>query len=343
MKKKKAIITGITGQDGSYLAETLLEEGYQVYGMVRRSSTETFERISHLMDEVELIQADLLDQVSLIHMLKKIRPDEVYNLAAQSFVPTSFDEPVLTGEFTALGVTRLLDAIRLVDTKIKFYQASSSEMFGHAPVTPQKMTTPFHPRSPYGVAKLYGHWITINYRESYGLYAVSGILFNHESPRRGLEFVTRKITDSVARIKLGLADKLPMGNLDAKRDWGFAGDYVRAMRLMLQRKTPKDYIVATGETHTVREFVTRAFRYVGLDWKKYVVIDPKFFRPAEVHILRGDASEAKRDLKWKPLVDFQGLIEMMVDADLARHSAALPMKGIEAAAAGQKKKRRVRE
>ena len=323
MKKKKAIITGITGQDGSYLAELLLEEGYAVYGMVRRSSTETFERIAHLMNRIELVQADLLDQVSLIHMLKRIRPDEVYNLAAQSFVPTSFSEPVLTGEFTALGVTRLLDAIRLVDTKIKFYQASSSEMFGHAPVTPQKMTTPFHPRSPYGVAKLYGHWITINYRESYGLYAVSGILFNHESPRRGLEFVTRKITDSVARIKLGLATKLSMGNLDAKRDWGFAGDYVRAMWLMLQRNTPKDYIVATGETHTVREFVTRAFNYVNLDWKKHVVIDPKFFRPAEVHILRGDASEAARELKWKPKVDFQGLIEMMVDSDLARHSAAL--------------------
>jgi len=325
MKKKKAIITGITGQDGSYLAEFLLEQGYAVYGMVRRSSTETFERIAHLMPRIELVQADLLDQVSLIHMLKRIRPDEVYNLAAQSFVPTSFEEPVLTGEFTALGVTRLLDAIRLVDTKIKFYQASSSEMFGHAPVTPQNMTTPFHPRSPYGVAKLYGHWITINYRESYGLYAVSGILFNHESPRRGLEFVTRKITDSVARIKLGLASKLPMGNLDAKRDWGFAGDYVRAMWLMMQRKTPKDYIVATGETHTVKEFVTRAFDYVGLDWKKHVVIDPKFFRPAEVHILRGDASEVRRELKWKPAVDFQGLIEMMVDSDLARHSAALRM------------------
>ncbi len=324
MKKKKAIITGVTGQDGSYLAEVLLEEGYEVYGMVRRSSTETYERIKHLMNRIELVHADLLDQVSLIHLLKRIRPDEVYNLAAQSFVPTSFTEPVLTGEFTALGVTRLLDAIRLVDTKIKFYQASSSEMFGHAPVTPQRMTTPFHPRSPYGVAKLYGHWITINYRESYGLYAVSGILFNHESPRRGLEFVTRKITDAVARIKLGLATTLPMGNLDAKRDWGFAGDYVRAMWLMLQRKSPKDYIVATGETHTVREFVTRAFSYAGLDWKKHVVIDPKFFRPAEVHILRGDATEACRELKWKPQVDFQSLVEMMVDADLARYSAAFP-------------------
>ncbi len=320
MKKKKAIITGITGQDGSYLAEFLLEQGYAVYGMVRRSSTETFGRIEHLMDDIELVQADLLDQVSLIHMLKRIRPHEVYNLAAQSFVPTSFDEPVLTGEFTALGVTRLLDAVRLVDPQIRFYQASSSEMFGHAPVTPQHMTTPFHPRSPYGVAKLYGHWITINYRESYGLYAVSGILFNHESPRRGLEFVTRKITDHAARIKLGLASKLFLGNLDAKRDWGFAGDYVRAMWLMLQRKTPKDYIVATGETHTVREFVTRAFRHAGLDWKKHVVVDPKFFRPAEVHVLRGDASDARRELKWKPKVDFQGLIAMMVDADLARHS-----------------------
>lgn len=320
-KTKKAIITGITGQDGSYLAEFLLSKGYKVYGMVRRSSTETFERIEHLIDKVELVQADLLDQVSLIHMLKRIRPQEVYNLAAQSFVPTSFEEPVLTGEFTALGVTRLLDAIRLVDPAIRFYQASSSEMFGHAPVTPQRMSTPFHPRSPYGVAKLYGHWITINYRESYGLFAVSGILFNHESPRRGLEFVTRKITDGVARIKLGLANKLAMGNLDAKRDWGFAGDYVEAMWMMLQRKTPKDYIVATGKTYTVRQFVEYAFKYVGLDWKKHVVIDPKFFRPAEVHVLRGDASEIRRELKWKPKVDLYGLIEMMVDADLARHSA----------------------
>ncbi len=320
MKKKKAVITGVTGQDGSYLADFLLEKGYQVYGMVRRSSTETFERIEHLMGKIELVQADLLDQVSLIHMLKRIRPAEVYNLAAQSFVPTSFEEPVLTGEFTALGVTRTLDAIRLVDRKIRFYQASSSEMFGHAPITPQHRNTPFHPRSPYGVAKLYGHWITINYRESYHLFAVSGILFNHESPRRGLEFVTRKITDAVARIKLGTASKLHLGNLDAKRDWGFAGDYARAMWLMLQQKKPKDYVIATGETHTVRDFVRRAFRYAGLDWKKHVVVDPHFFRPAEVHVLCGDAGPARRELGWKPVVNFQGLVEMMVDADLARIS-----------------------
>ncbi len=318
MKKKKALITGVTGQDGSYLAEFLLQKGYDVYGMVRRSSTETFERIEQIVDDIEIIQADLLDQVSLINMLKKIRPTEVYNLAAQSFVPTSYEQPVLTGEFTALGVTRLLDAIRLVDKTIRFYQASSSEMFGHAPVTPQTIKTPFHPRSPYGVAKLYGHWITINYRESYNLYAVSGILFNHESPRRGLEFVTRKITDGVARIKLGMQKTLYLGNLDAKRDWGFAGDYVDAMWRMLQRKTPKDYVVAMGETHTVREFVQRAFRYAGLDWKKHVVVDPKYFRPAEVHVLRGDASEIRRELGWKPEVNLQGLIEMMVDADLAR-------------------------
>ena len=318
MKKKKALITGVTGQDGSYLAEFLLHKGYDVYGMVRRSSTETFDRIEQIVDDIEIIQADLLDQVSLINMLKKIRPAEVYNLAAQSFVPTSYEQPVLTGEFTALGVTRLLDAIRLVDKTIRFYQASSSEMFGHAPVTPQTMKTPFHPRSPYGVAKLYGHWITINYRESYNLYAVSGILFNHESPRRGLEFVTRKITDGVARIKLGMQKTLHLGNLDAKRDWGFAGDYVDAMWRMLQRKTPKDYIVAMGETHTVREFVQRAFRYAGLDWKKHVVVDPKYFRPAEVHVLCGEAAEIRRELGWKPRVDLQGLIEMMVDADLAR-------------------------
>ncbi len=316
MKKKRVLVTGITGQDGSYLAEFLLEKGYEVYGMIRRSSTDTFDRIKHIMGDIELVHADLLDQVSLVNTLKKVRPCEVYNLAAQSFVPTSFNEPVLTGEFTALGVTRVLDAIRLVDCNIRFYQASSSEMFGHAPVTPQHMNTPFHPRSPYGVAKLYGHWITINYRESYNLFAVSGILFNHESPRRGLEFVTRKITHGVAKIKLGLQQKLYLGNLDAKRDWGFAGDYVKAMWAMLQRKTPKDYIVAMGETHTVREFVQRAFRHAGLDWKKYVVVDPRFFRPAEVHVLCGDASGAHRELKWKPQVSFQGLIEMMVNTDL---------------------------
>ncbi len=321
MKKKKVLITGVTGQDGSYLAEFLLEKGYKVYGMVRRSSTETFERIEHLIGRIELLQGDLLDQVSLIHLIKRVRPVEVYNLASQSFVPASFEQPVLTGEFTALGVTRLLDAVRLVDRNIRFYQASSSEMFGHAPITPQNIRTPFHPRSPYGVAKLYGHWITINYRESYNLFAVSGILFNHESPRRGLEFVTRKITAAAARIKLGLASKLSLGNLDAKRDWGFAGDYVDVMWRMLQQKTPKDYVVATGETHTVREFVQRAFDYAGLNWKKHVVVDRRLFRPAEVNVLCGDAGPARRELGWKPAVDFQGLIEMMVDADLARHSA----------------------
>jgi len=316
--KRKAIVTGITGQDGSYLAEFLLEKGYDVYGMVRRSSTETFDRIEHLMGQVHLIQADLLDQVSLINMVKKIRPREVYNLASQSFVPTSFEQPVLTGEFTALGVTKILDAVRLVDKKIRFYQASSSEMFGLVPHSPQTLDTPFHPRSPYGVAKVYGHWITINYRESYNMYAVSGILFNHESPRRGLEFVTRKITDGVARIKLGLAKKLKLGNLDAKRDWGYAGDYVRAMWLMMQQRKPDDYIVATGKSHSVRDFVERAFKYVHLDWKKYIVIDPTFYRPAEVHTLCGDAALANRKLKWKPRVSFDGLVKMMVDSDLQR-------------------------
>ncbi len=318
MTKRKAIVTGITGQDGSYLAEFLLEKGYDVYGMVRRSSTETFERIQHLIGRVHLIQADLLDQVSLIHMIKKVRPREVYNLASQSFVPTSFEQPVLTGEFTALGVTKILDAIRLVDRKIRFYQASSSEMFGLAPHTPQNPETPFHPRSPYGVAKVYGHWITVNYRESYDLFAVSGILFNHESPRRGLEFVTRKITDGVARIKLGIAKKIHLGNLHAKRDWGFAGDYVKAMWLMLQQPKPEDFIVATGKCYTVRQFVEKAFRYVGLDWKKHVVIDPSLYRPAEVHVLCGDASKARKKLKWKPVVTFDQLVEMMVDADLER-------------------------
>lgn len=314
--KPVALITGITGQDGSYLAEHLLEEGYKVYGVVRRSSTETFERIRHLMSRIEVIQADLLDQLSLINTLKSVRPAEVYNLAAQSFVPTSFEQPVLTAEFTALGVTRLLEAIKLTDRRIRFYQASSSEMFGLVSETPQRLKTPFHPRSPYGVAKLYGHWITVNYRESYNIFGVSGILFNHESPRRGKEFVTRKITYAVARIKHGLQHKLELGNLKAKRDWGFAGDYVRAMWLMLQQKTPRDYVIATGETHTVEEFVRLAFQCAGLDWKKHVVISPKLYRPAEVHILCGDASEARRRLGWKPAVSFPQLVRMMVDHDL---------------------------
>ena len=320
-KLRKAFITGITGQDGSYLAELLLEKGYDVYGMVRRSSTETFERIESIMDRITLVQGDLLDQVSLIHLVKKIRPSEVYNLAAQSFVQSSFDQPVLTGEFTALGVVRLLDAIRLVDSKIRFYQASSSEMFGLVPHSPQTIKTPFHPRSPYGVAKLYGHWITVNYRESYKMFAVSGILFNHESPRRGLEFVTRKITDGVARIKLGLAKNLKLGNLSAKRDWGFAGDYVDAMWRMLQQPSPEDYVVATGQSHSVQDFVEKAFRHVGLNWKRHVVIDPSFYRPAEVQTLCGDSSIARKKLKWKPKVSLDGLVAMMVDADLERVGA----------------------
>lgn len=315
-KKRKVLITGITGQDGSYLAEFLLEKGYQVFGMVRRSSTETFDRITHLMGRIELVEGDLLDQLSLISLLKRIRPHEVYNLASQSFVPASFVQPVLTGEFTALGVTRVLEAVKLVDRKIRFYQASSSEMFGLVHETPQNEKTPLHPRSPYGVAKIYGHWITINYRESYNLFAVSGILFNHESPRRGKEFVSRRISYGVAQIKHGLAKKLLLGNLDAKRDWGFAGDYVRAMWMMLQERKPDDFIIATGETHSVREFANLAFRYAGLDWKKYVVIDPKLFRPAEVHTLCGDASKARRALGWRPKVSFKELVEMMVEADL---------------------------
>lgn len=317
-EKKRALVTGITGQDGSYLAEFLLTKGYRVFGMVRRSSTETFERISHLIDKIELVQGDLLDQLSLINLMKQLRPHEVYNLASQSFVPASFVQPVLTGEFTALGVTRMLEAIKLVDRRIRFYQASSSEMFGLVAETPQREKTPFHPRSPYGVAKVYGHWITVNYRESYNLFAVSGILFNHESPRRGREFVTRRISDGVARIKLGLARKLALGNLEAKRDWGFAGDFVEAMWLMLQQKKPQDFVIATGQTHSVREFAERAFQCVGLDWKKYVVEDPKLFRPAEVHVLKGDASRARRILKWTPKVSFEGLIRMMVEADLTR-------------------------
>ena len=313
----KALITGITGQDGSYLAEFLLERGYEVIGMVRRTSTTNFDRIRDFQDRVTIVQGDLLDQVSLINLLQEHRPEEVYNLAAQSFVPTSFTQPVLTGEFTALGVTRILDAVRIADRSIRFYQASSSEMFGKVQEVPQRETTPFYPRSPYGAAKVYGHWITVNYRESYNLFACSGILFNHESPRRGLEFVTRKITHAVARIKLGLQDELRLGNLEARRDWGFAPDYVRAMYLMLQQDHPDDYVVATGETHSVREFCQVAFDHVGLDWEKHVVVDPKFYRPAEVDLLVGDPSKAKRILNWEPSVTFADLARIMVDADVA--------------------------
>ena len=313
---KKALITGITGQDGSYLAEFLLEQGYQVVGMVRRSSTVNFDRIRHIQDKIVLAQGDLLDQMSLVDILREHRPQEVYNLAAQSFVPTSWKQPVLTGEFTALGVTRMLEAIRIVDPGIRFYQASSSEMFGKVQEVPQNERTPFYPRSPYGVAKVYGHWITVNYRESYNLFACSGILFNHESPRRGLEFVTRKVTHGAARIKLGLADCLSLGNLDARRDWGYAGDYVRAMWLMLQQPQPDDYVIATGETHSVRELCREAFGYLGLDWEKYVVVDPAYLRPAEVDHLVGDAAKAGRVLGWEPTVTFRQLVRMMVDADL---------------------------
>ena len=312
-----ALITGVTGQDGSYLADFLLEQGYRVVGMVRRTSTINFDRLKHIQDRIEIVQGDLLDQMSLISILHDYRPAEVYNLAAQSFVPTSFTQPVLTGEFTALGVTRVLEAIRIADPKIRFYQASSSEMFGKVVEVPQRETTPFHPRSPYGVAKVYGHWITINYRESYNLHANSGILFNHESPRRGLEFVTHKITHTVARIKLGLAHELHLGNLQARRDWGFAGDYVRAMWLMLQQDTPDDFVVATGETHSVQEFVEEAFSYVDLDWRQYIKQDPRFYRPAEVDLLVGDPSKAGRILGWEPTVDFRQLVRLMVDADLA--------------------------
>jgi len=315
---KKALITGITGQDGSYLAELLLSKGYEVTGMVRRSSTETFERIGHIKDRISLVQADLLDPTSLAKAMESAEPDEVYNLAAMSFVPTSWSQPVLTGEFTALGVTRMLEALRTVCPKAHFYQASSSEMFGKVRETPQNENTPFYPRSPYGVAKAYGHFITVNYRESYDLFAVSGILFNHESPRRGKEFVTRKITDGVARIKAGKLKELRMGNLDAKRDWGFAGDYVEAMWRMLQADKPDDYVVATGETHSVREFLEIAFAHVGLDYRDYTVVDPAFIRPAEVELLLGDSSKARSELGWKPAVDFKGLVTMMVDADMAR-------------------------
>jgi GDPmannose 4,6-dehydratase len=313
---KKALITGITGQDGSYLAELLLGKGYEVTGMVRRSSTEKFERIEHIKDKINIQQADLLDQYSIIRLLDDVRPDEIYNLAAMSFVPTSWNQPVLTAEFTAVGVTRMLEAIRAVNRKIRFYQASSSEMFGKVREVPQSELTPFHPRSPYGVAKVYGHWITVNYRESYDLFGVSGILFNHESPRRGLEFVTRKVTYNVARIKLGLEKELRMGNLDAKRDWGFAGDYVKAMWLMLQQDQPDDYVVATGETHSVQELVEVAFSYLDMDYRDFVVIDERFIRPAEVDLLIGDNSKAKKVLGWKPEVDFKGLVRMMVDADM---------------------------
>jgi GDPmannose 4,6-dehydratase len=321
MSEKKALITGITGQDGSYLAELLLEKGYEVYGMVRRSSTENFERIDHLTDRITLIQADLLDPTSLVEALEEAQPSEVYNLGAQSFVPTSWKQPVLTAEFTAVGVTRLLEAIRRVDTGIRFYQASSSEMFGKVREVPQSEQTPFYPRSPYGVAKAYGHFITVNYRESYELFAVSGILFNHESPRRGLEFVTRKISDGVARIKLGLAGELRLGNLDAKRDWGYAGDYVEAMWLMLQQAEPEDYVIATGEEHSVREFADLAFEHVGLDPEQYVKSDPEFLRPAEVDHLVGDATKAREKLGWQPRVSFAELVELMVDADLERLTA----------------------
>jgi GDPmannose 4,6-dehydratase len=313
----KALITGITGQDGSYLAELLLEKGYEVYGVVRRSSTETHERIEHIKTRVQLVQGDLLDEISLVHTLEQIQPDEIYNLAAQSFVHTSWNQPLLTGEITALGVTRVLDAMRFACPSARFYQASSSEMFGAAK-PPQGENTVFHPRSPYAVAKVYGHYLTMNYRESYGLFAVSGILFNHESPRRGKEFVTRKISDAVARIKLGLQKELRMGNLEAKRDWGFAGDYVKAMWLMLQQAEPDDYVIATGESHSVREFLEVAFGRVGLNWKDYVVVDPKFLRPAEVDFLMGDCSKAKQKLGWNPDVTFEGLVHMMVDADLER-------------------------
>jgi GDPmannose 4,6-dehydratase len=318
VQQKCALITGITGQDGSYLAEWLLSRGYRVCGLVRRSSTENFERIEHLADKITLIPGDLIDQKSLINAVATAAPDEVYNLAAQSFVPVSWGQPVLTAELTGLGVTRMLEAIRTVNDKIKFYQASSSEMFGQVQEVPQTEKTPFYPRSPYGAAKVYGHYITINYRESYGMFACSGILFNHESPRRGMEFVTRKITNAVARIKSGLQEDLALGNLDARRDWGYAGDYVRGMWLMLQQETPDDYVLATGETHTVREFVKIAFAHVGLNYKKYVVIDPRFYRPAEVDLLLGDPAKARIKLGWQPEVSFEQLVKLMVDEDLAR-------------------------
>ena len=323
MNQRRAFITGVTGQDGSYIAEFLLDKGYEVFGMTRRASTENVERIGHLVDKLTLLQGDLLDPPSLDAALREARPTEVYNLAAQSFVPTSWNQPVLTAEFTAVGVTRMLEAIRAVDPSIRFYQASSSEMFGKVREVPQTEMTPFHPRSPYGVAKVYGHYITVNYRESYDLYAVSGILFNHESPRRGLEFVTRKISDGVARIKHGLSDELRLGNLDAERDWGFAGDYVEAMWMMLQQDEASDYVVATGEPHSVREFVELAFERAGLDWEQHVVLDPQFLRPAEVDQLIGDSSKARSQLGWEPRTSFRELVELMVDADLERLSSTV--------------------
>ena len=316
--RKRALITGITGQDGSYLAELLLDQGYEVFGVIRRLSAPNVWRIQHLLDRITLLPADLLDQLSLIKAVERAQPDEFYNLAAMSFVPASWDQPMLTGEYNAQGVTRTLDAVRAVNNKIKFYQASSSEMYGRVREVPQTESTPFYPRSPYGVSKVFGHYITVNYRESYGLFAVSGILFNHESPRRGIEFVTRKVTDGVARIALGLADTLKLGNLDACRDWGFSGDYVRAMWLMLQQDRPDDYVIATGETHSVKELVEVAFGHVGLEWQKHVLVDPAFLRPAEVDHLIGNPAKAKKELGWEPSVDFEGLVTMMVDADLAR-------------------------
>ncbi len=328
---RTALITGITGQDGSYLAELLLSKGYEVHGTFRRASTDTLERVAHLKDRLNLHQADLHDQACLVHLLRDICPHEVYNLAAQSFVPTSWNQPILTGECTGLGVTRVLEAIRLVDTGIRFYQASSSEMFGKVVETPQRESTPFYPRSPYGVAKVYGHWITVNYRESYGMFACSGILFNHESPRRGMEFVTRKITQAAARIKLGLQDELRLGNLQAKRDWGFAGDYVRAMWLMMQQPEADDFVIGTGETHSVEEFVTIAFSHLGLDYRDYVKVDPKFYRPAEVELLLADPGKAQRELGWKPEIGFRELVTMMAEADLAilqrsgRHGSSMKL------------------
>jgi GDPmannose 4,6-dehydratase len=325
----KALITGVTGQDGSYLAELLLAKGYEVVGVVRRTSHHSYERIEHLLDRIEVVAADLLDQHSLTVVIQESRPDEVYNLAAQSYVPTSWTQPVLTGEFTALGVTRILEAIRLAHPTARYYQASSSEMFGKVTETPQREETAFYPRSPYGVAKVYGHWITVNYRESYGLFAVSGILFNHESPRRGIEFVTRKVTDGAARIKLGLARELRLGNLEARRDWGFAGDYVDAMWRMLQQDQPQDYVIGSGETHSVRELVELAFAHVGLDYRQHVVSDPKYYRPAEVDLLLADPSKARRELGWTPKVAFAELVAMMVDADMERLAAA-PLAGARA-------------
>ena len=321
--KKRALITGITGQDGSYLAELLLEKGYEVFGVVRRLSAPNVWRIEHLLDQVTLLPADMLDQLSLIKAVDVAQPDEFYNLAAMSFVPASWDQPMLTGEFNAQGVTRALEAVRSVNPKIRFYQASSSEMYGRVREVPQTEMTPFYPRSPYGVTKVFGHYITVNYRESYDLFAVSGILFNHESPRRGIEFVTRKVTDGVARIVLGMNDSLKLGNLDARRDWGFAGDYVRAMWLMLQQDQPDDYVIATGTAHSVRDLVEAAFSHVGLDWNKYVGVDPRFIRPAEVDLLIGDPAKAKKQLGWEPVVDFKQLVAMMVDADLARLKAGI--------------------